>query len=974
MNNSPAFHLYRNPLHKFLGKGESEMRIIVLGFNGDAQDFLDLALSNGQIYKEKLSAQVFAESAALVDEYLSARPALENFFSINAISTDDEDYGEIFFDGTTLTVGDYQKIFSDLVGRKPHYVFIALQAENRKVALVCKKVFEAAGVKSCISFIEQDFKTVEDVEELYTNDETLRQEIEAKAFNVHLIYEKNLNVDFDEVKREFSEPYNHDSSLEALLAIKSKLYTWGIDLNEMSFTAAASAFLKLNPGAQMQNDFLYTEHKRFVVEKICKGYRRREIADCADGETKDKTSKTHVCLVRCRADRMLRDSFSKEDWDSNSDLTALDELDRVSVLLHRLYIEQAALIKTNNVEIINKLLEDIRFDLDNDIDALISFSELKLCFEAVFKGDEEKILRYKGLMQAFREKVKTMPSAANLAKNLESFERMIKPLFLSMEYRDLKNEEQRTFRALPFILTYSEKFSLIIPFTFGDNLTLTQLFQNVASATVVNPGKIFYLTFCKNRDEFRQLSVLFAQKILAYMKRKKLRANVEFLIFCGDEITQEQAEEELVRLTDGRVTKVRFEKILCRENPAPEIIDLTEKFLQDISRREQFVALEFNDTALANQLMGRGLYSKKIPSFAFDSVKMKFTSLNGCERFSYIDTEKIFITASDVTALSGSFGWINEQPTFESDYLELWKKYRSDSGCWKWLCDRLGKHSAEKDILVKFALNRKQTKTQHYRYLMPTFCFSTIGKILAELKDKCFLDERSFLQPVTPKTCEVQIFDKYASKQNFDKLFSEPYKLVFVDALKIVSKSEECCVMFEDLKVAGLDVSEGNFNAVSALLQFLSEKNYLTNLRIANPKEISFTYATGAVKDLLINAGRILEIYVYHEVKKHGQFDDAIMSFEPHWNNELKNEFDLVLSKNFRMMIVECKAKKSIKQETYYKLRCLADKFALNPIVVLVTDSAVIDVHKMRGDMLQIVTIDLKAIERIGDFLRELMN
>lgn len=726
-------------------------------------------------------------------------------------------------------------------------MFIALNDEqkNLEVALECKKLFG----KACISFIAPP--DADKVEGLYpvtaaAND----QQLERQAFNAHLIWEKNLCVNFAQIKKDFMEPYNHDASVATVAGLKYQLYAWGIDLDDKTFTDAVKDFMKLSTDAQRQADFMYAEHKRWVSEKICKGYTRRAVADCDDGKTADKVKKNHVCLVRCRADRFLRDKFSRADWDSCA-VDELDELDRVSVAWHRHFAQKAANIR-NNREVVYKQLVEIFAGIGNDLNEekwamQVDFNDWKICFEAMLNGeaDSKILLRYKGLSQNFRARVQD----ADLLKKFDQFEQeIVKPLRLSMDYRDFKDEESHMFEAIPFILTYdSEKICLVIPFSDGENLT--QLFANVASATVINPAQIVYLAFCRGGDDFQQLKN-FLENIVAYMDRKNLQARVKVLVaHCGEDIAKIDG--------DGRI-KFEFAKVNCRENPAPEIVKIMRHRLKELAESDSFVALELNDTAISNQLAGAGLYGE-IPAYSFDSSAKKFVSVNNCEIFSYINTANVFLTANDLTALRGTFGWIKTQPALsDDDCLKLWERYCANRRCWKDLCTAL-------------------------------------------------------------KSCDTKE---------------------------------------ENLNVIGLNVPEKRAEDTLNLLKFLSDNRYIFKLNVDNFK-VSFTYSREIIKDLLTNAGRIFEIFVYHELKKCIHYDDALLGFEPRWhqNNMIKNELDLLITKGFVTVLIECKATSSIGSEVYFKLRGLADKFAVNPTIIIVSDAKVKEFHRERGEDLKVKTI-----------------
>ncbi len=61
----------------------------------------------------------------------------------------------------------------------------------------------------------------------------------------------------------------------------------------------------------------------------------------------------------------------------------------------------------------------------------------------------------------------------------------------------------------------------------------------------------------------------------------------------------------------------------------------------------------------------------------------------------------------------------------------------------------------------------------------------------------------------------------------------------------------------------------------------------------------------------MTQSGRILELFVYYKLLETGLFDDVANSVEIHWNNdEAQNEIDIIATKGYKVLIIECKAQK----------------------------------------------------------------
>ena len=98
----------------------------------------------------------------------------------------------------------------------------------------------------------------------------------------------------------------------------------------------------------------------------------------------------------------------------------------------------------------------------------------------------------------------------------------------------------------------------------------------------------------------------------------------------------------------------------------------------------------------------------------------------------------------------------------------------------------------------------------------------------------------------------------------------------------------------------------------------------------------------------------------------------------------VKNELDLVMTKGFCSMIVECKAVQELKLNYYHKLHSIADQFGIGTVKVLLgntyaqSNAQINEMNEMqrsRGKQLQILTVsDPEQILHIGETLKEFME
>lgn len=149
-----------------------------------------------------------------------------------------------------------------------------------------------------------------------------------------------------------------------------------------------------------------------------------------------------------------------------------------------------------------------------------------------------------------------------------------------------------------------------------------------------------------------------------------------------------------------------------------------------------------------------------------------------------------------------------------------------------------------------------------------------------------------------------------------------------------------------------------------------------------------FEFKSKPFKDILTKEGEILEVYTYYKAKETNYFDDIAQGIEFGLkDSNVFNEMDCILTKGQRMMFVECKATQKLKQDYFYKLKCIADHYGIEPIPVLVSNQylqsdknfaggqATNKMQMERGNDLDVITIsDPDELKDIGNVLVSIME
>ena len=1050
--------LYEHPLFNEAITQKQDLNILVLGSGDYGQKFIDIAMQVGQMQDVTLCIDAYSDDPdSDKDTYLRFRPAMSDFIMIDGEWTPKkyEPYAALNFKAIRID-GEHGSFYKNNVSankailesicteKEYHYVFVALGTEQitHDIAHQCaRNILDLTGEPATVAYISATRKypdrnentTAYPVyigEEMGTED--ILENLEQMAVNTDSVWFGEANIDVPTRLSEFrKDTYRFSSSLAFVLSIKYKLLSVGIDSDDPEESAGRFDEEILSSDTEEAREkfrkMAYLEHRRWVLDRLSDGWKapwneKGEFAlkpFIALGRSRDNVNRIHPCIVYGTEDNPLdSEEYQKnhrEKWDIGEIDPALDDLDRMSLELHRTYGEYKEQLKQNNF-LNTGVMADIQAMIPAEAEEAVSaFRRFQFAVKNILNGVESYSRQYNSYKNALEAALNSLDDSKStlISTRLNAISR---DLFAVREfnlYRNYKAQDDELLRKIPYILTYRFTTSIATAFEDGklQNERNEAVFTNVAAASTLCPSKIVYL-YCFDKDS--DISIFFrkADAVMNYLGSRQSRCAVTFVVSCLDEVKKKTVDSIQKRLgsmkskysDQGKTAWIEDYELLASEDydsASTEFINYLKRNPVDIydGSTPMFTSI-YENSSFIGKLRALGL-----PYFEFDWRHKEFTKRIKCDYLQY-KKDNAFIRINDMFALMNATDNKFNLPEFADDYEALWgiytgnyikdadanNRYEKGVSIWNNLCTFLDRHERNRPFLSKInKLKAEDPVGTELTLFLPEFAYTTTNKILEKLIGFGIADERSRVTSYASDTCLLEITTHNKYLEEIKKIFADPSKLlpyygVDVERLftgQIVVKTNQMEAVSVNIDPDG----EKKANDGYALLQELQNKHFITGLSrdTEHPEKVSFIYSSPRIKKLLTSAGEILEVYAYYEVLKKGYFDDIASGYEFKWaSGEVQNELDLVLTKGFRSMIIECKAVLELDLNYYHKLHSIADQFGIGTIKVLLENQYRLNnqaanaknaMQEDRGRQLHINTISKrKDVLNIGETLVKLMQ
>lgn len=622
---------------------------------------------------------------------------------------------------------------------------------------------------------------------------------------------------------------------------------------------------------------------------------------------------THPCIVYGTEETPLStEEYNKysesgrEKWDVADIDPDLDELDLMSIKLHRCFRKRANEYKKNNpmqresdIEKLRKLAEECGEDVSG------AFRQYCFCLENILEGVENYTRQYSNYEKRLKKIFESSASEAVL-KDAETRIALIKKAFFPvMEanlYRDYKSYDDVLVGKIPFILTYSFIEHVVV--AFDESEEFNGRLNNVAAVTVLCPKKIDYIYYCDEHSDVDKV-MTGLKAVLGYLDSREIHCQVRFVIAgsreCG---TTNMLEKGLSGIESGKYQNVRFEGctlLYCNPSQDAAYNEIVQ-YLQSDNCIYECSNLLFHD-GKKYEAFKSVIKSAGIAYYSFDWRNKHFTKHNGCDYLQYIH-DASFLTMENIAALKGTDSAISDIPEYQKDYEALWQIYESDKNAWRALCSCIDEYELRNKPLAQFEIlgNECNEYTEKLSFVLPEYTEKTVRRLLRELSERDILRD-DIIENYTSESYIVKFSVSKKYRHAFDTLFADPRILLDYYGVRAYNESKYVRVGYNNLEV--VDISRIEENSYR-MLEKLQDKHFINGLRREDSSDkVSFAFTSPRIKRVMMKTNRVLLLRAYYETLKYGYhepnriayFDDVV------YGSKIGNQDEsdaLFITKGFR--------------------------------------------------------------------------
>lgn len=936
--------LYDRPLYKYIVRDEAGMNVLVLGWNAFSERFVDQCLQAGQMDSHFLNITVLmVDAKACREQYLSERPELSQFVNVDGSLTDKDieiyaslNFTEFDIDGLINAGGDdaadrIMDVLADAPDEKYHYFIVSVDQGklNRQIAKILKDVTD--------EFLPSEICTIHYLENDQSDDSAaygilavraenlaagvgIDSELERMAYNAHLVWDDAINGDaLAELERFKADEYNYLASVEMALSVKYKMADLGIYTDKHAL--AAEEFwnaLQKDENQGLVNRVIALEHRRWVLNMVCQGW-----------TAPDKENRLKYYDI-CIENRSVKNKTEHIHPCIVRSTTA-------TPLSTGVYAKDKNAWDVKNAER-DGILDEL------DLMSVELHRKMQQRANSYRKSDPMK----KGVIADVGNWLKDN-EGEQICREWERFLFCIKNI-LAGSWAYSKQFDKYKDRLIATLKPQNENREYVLT-------QLEQISNDLWPVIEANMYRDY-----KKYDEVLVKKIPFILTYNIHLSLAMAFKTSSSLSTINDNVFRNVASATVIK--PEKITYLLFLEEDTRLDVIRQMIQMARKYMDEkgINCKLTFLITGQNS----------------IHGNAYQRWKKCFDRLEGS---GCISEYQFKLVDSDQEAVDY---WVGKLEKMNIDLFDgttnLFQSMYANSAL---LQEIQGRYPYfEFDVRSKtFRRNR------NCRFLSYIEDHTFLG--IEEMFGLLGAEDMEYNYPVLGNEY-LNLWNIYIGRNRGNKSrwkdnvrYSVKCWNVMCDTLENFS---ELYPQKELINIEELQQSYRGYQRWNDILNIIRElagenggKQYLIPEK-ENGRMVAFRYSTADIKGVLTKAGDILEIYTYFQVCEKGYFDDVACGYRFRWEEEkVNNELDLVLTKGFQSLIVECKARSKLDQNFYFKLNSLVDMFGVGAHKVLMTtanteDNADNRMQRERGNMMGITTIsEIEEIQDIAEKLKALL-
>lgn len=584
------YPLYDHRVEQLTG-GDAVLSIILVGRGQPLELLLDKVLSNGQLLATDLQVTVVTPDAeADMCSTIERAPDLHRFIRIQcrkdgqvikSTAHPEWQLGLLTFEQSVLTWDSFQTVLE----AHPNCTFFLFDEICSELAKACSE--NPKNVVACITKEENSryslflFGSKNLILSCEPGDEYL-DSIESVAYNLHYAYMKanDPHTSNDLILSTFYTPYNYQSNIECAVHIRSKLRCCGISTKfDRAAAMRFSKELEYDRSGVLVETLACLEHRRWCISKMTQGYRLPYdlsliFSDVAAG-THDARKKWHSCLVPFRDSRPLTEA----DWIAPDPLKldGLDELDRQTLLIHRLCGDlldySGPKIKVFTAQLLQYCESPIFAD---DKEITIYAQKLSLAISQLADGHAEAKALYDQSLNDLKKRIRKYSEwdTRSIMLLLEKLEPTTRGWIEYLLRKDYKEQNRVLIRQIPFALSKWQNLTLV-------NLLSDRIPDCVYSAWQIEPSRIIFVDLVDSFSDILHIDLI-AEKIDYFLKNSCNNISADYHFFIYGELLKYKDADFLTKrgyfihpVASADPDQIRPEFVALMNECGADYIDLT---------------------------------------------------------------------------------------------------------------------------------------------------------------------------------------------------------------------------------------------------------------------------------------------------------------------------------------------------------------------------------------------------------------